>query len=208
MVAVPSPLLVKVTPEGSAPLLERVAAGYPVVVTVKLPELPTTRAALLADVMAGAWLTVRVKDWVASGTTVLVAVMVSGKTPLAVGVPDSVAVPLPLSTKVTPEGSAPVSVRPGVGFPVAVTLNVLAVPTVKVMADVEMIVGAWETEVTDSVKLWIAGEPIPLLAVMVIGKLPLEVGLPERLAVPSPLSTKVTPVGSVPVSARLGVGLP
>ena len=36
-------------------------------VTVKLPAVPTVKVVLLALVMAGAWFTVRVKVWVASG---------------------------------------------------------------------------------------------------------------------------------------------
>ena len=44
----------------------------------------------------------------------------------AAGVPARVAVPSPLSTKVTPAGSAPVSVSAGVGNPVVVTVNVPA----------------------------------------------------------------------------------
>ena len=46
----------------------------------------------------------------------------------AAGVPARVAVPSPLSTKVTPVGSAPVSLSAGVGNPVVVTVNVPAVP--------------------------------------------------------------------------------
>lgn len=50
----------------------------------------------------------------------------------AAGVPDSVPVPFPLSLKVKPLGSDPVSVSDGVGVPVVVTENVLAAPTVNV----------------------------------------------------------------------------
>ena len=46
----------------------------------------------------------------------------------AAGVPASVAVPSPLSTKVTPVGRAPVSLSAGVGNPVVVTVNVPSVP--------------------------------------------------------------------------------
>ena len=52
----------------------------------------------------------------------------------AAGVPERVAVPLPLSTKVTPVGSAPVSLSAEVGNPVVVTVNVPAVPVVNVVA--------------------------------------------------------------------------
>ena len=61
----------------------------------------------------------------------------------AAGVPARVAVPLPLSTKVTPEGSAPVSLSAGVGNPVVVTVKVPAVPVVNVVASALVIAGAW-----------------------------------------------------------------
>ena len=38
-----------------------------------------------------------------------------------------------------------------------------------------------------------------MLAVTVTGKVPLAVGVPARVAVPSPLSVKLTPAGSLPV---------
>ena len=65
-----------VTPLGSVPLSLSVGVGKPVVVTVKLPAAPTVKVVLLALVMAGAWLTVRVKVWVASLPTPLLAVKV------------------------------------------------------------------------------------------------------------------------------------
>jgi hypothetical protein len=49
------------------------------------------------------------------------------------GVPEIVAVPLPLSLKVTGLGNDPESLRVGVGKPVVVTVKVPAVPTVKVV---------------------------------------------------------------------------
>ena len=62
---------------------------------------------------------------------------------------------------------------------------------------------------TVSVKLWLNGLPAPV-AVMVIGYELLEpmAGVPARVAVPLPLSVKVTPVGSGPLSANVGVGVP
>ena len=47
------------------------------VVTVNVPAVPTVNVVLSALVMAGAWSTVSVKLWVASGATPLAAVMVS-----------------------------------------------------------------------------------------------------------------------------------
>src|SRR5579875_317557 len=62
--------------------------------------------------------------------------MVIGKLPPlpAAGVPARVAVPLPLSVKVTPPGRVPVSVSAGTGEPVAVMVSLNAVPTVDVAA--------------------------------------------------------------------------
>ena len=50
----------------------------------------------------------------------------------ATGVPERVAVPLPLLVKLTPLGKVPVSLSVGVGMPFEVTVNVPAVPVVKV----------------------------------------------------------------------------
>ena len=52
------------------------------------------------------------------------------------------AVPLPLSTKVTRLGSVPVSDKVGVGEPVVVTVKVPAVPTVNVVPAALAIAGA------------------------------------------------------------------
>ena len=56
-----------------------------------------------------------------------------GKLPVTDAVPLRVAVPLPLSWKVTPLGSEPDSVSVGVGVPVAVTVKLPAVPAVNVV---------------------------------------------------------------------------
>ena len=80
-VAIPCPRIAKVTPDGKAPVSLIDGVGLPVVVTVKAPAVPTVKAAVLALVIAGGsavTVTVRVKDWVASGATPLVALMVSG----------------------------------------------------------------------------------------------------------------------------------
>ena len=60
----------------------------------------------------------------------------------AAGVPARVAVPSPLSTKVTPVGNAPVSVSAAVGNPVVVTVNVPGVPVVNVVLSALVIAGA------------------------------------------------------------------
>ena len=73
-------------------------------VTVKEPALPLVKVVEAPEVITGASFTVKVKDWVASGETPLVAVMVIGKEPLAVGVPESTPVVL---FNVTPDGKVP-----------------------------------------------------------------------------------------------------
>jgi hypothetical protein len=106
------------------------------------------KAVLLTLVMAGAWLTVRVNC--CGGLVVpaeLLAVMVKGYVPPApgAGVPVRVAVPLPLSLKVTPAGSVPDSDRVGAGNPVVVTWKDPgggAVPTVNVVWSELVIDGA------------------------------------------------------------------
>ncbi len=65
----------------------------------------------------------------------------------AAGVPARVAVPSPLSVKVTPLGSAPVSVIAGVGLPLVVTVKLPALPAVKVVPSAEVMVGAVPSEI-------------------------------------------------------------
>ena len=65
--------LAKVTPFGRFPNSVMVGVGTPTAVTVKLPATPLVKVVVLAEVKAGAEFTVRVKDWVASGFTALVA---------------------------------------------------------------------------------------------------------------------------------------
>jgi hypothetical protein len=58
-----------------------------------------------------------------------------------------------------------------------------------------------------SVNAWLAGEPIPLLALNAMGYVPdsLAVGVPARVPVDA---VKVTPAGRDPDSARTAVGTP
>ena len=60
-VPVPSPLSTNATPAGKLPVSVRDGTGLPVVVTVKLPEVPAVKVVLFPLVIAGAALTVRVK---------------------------------------------------------------------------------------------------------------------------------------------------
>ena len=72
-----------VTPVGSGRSLSlSVGVGIPVVVTVKLPAVPVVKVVLVALVIAGAWLTVRVKVWVAWAVTSLAAVNVRRRSAL------------------------------------------------------------------------------------------------------------------------------
>jgi hypothetical protein len=132
----------KVTPVGNAPDSLRVAAGNPLAVTVKLPALPTVNVALLTLVIAGAWLTVRVKLCVAGEPTPLEAVIVR------LYVPSEPAAGVPLNTpvdalKVTPAGKVPDSLRASAGNPLAVTVKLPALPTVNVALLTLVIAGDW-----------------------------------------------------------------
>ena len=189
--------------------LGQCAVGPPVDVTVKVPAWPTVKVVPAELVIPAAWLTVRVKVWVAAGSTPFVAVIVNGYVPpeLAAGVPASVAVPSPLSVNVTPVGSAPVSDNAELGTPVDVTVKVPAWPAVKVVPAGLVIRGAWRTE---RVKAWVAAGLTPFVAVIVNGYAPPEpaAGVPASVAVPSPLSVNVTPGGSAPVSDNAHLGTP
>ena len=117
------------------------------VVNVNVPNVPAVNVALPALVIAGAWAaaTVNVKLWVASGATPLAAASISAYVPAmpAAGMPASVAVPLRLSTKVTPEGSAPLSESAGAGIPVVPTTKVPNVPVANVVPGALVMTGAW-----------------------------------------------------------------
>ncbi len=98
--------------------------------------------AVSALVNAGAWPTMTVSVWVASGVIPLLAVMVRLAVPVVVGVPWSRAVPLPLSVNVSPAGSVPVSVIVGVGEPVVVIATAPAWFSVKSATGPLVMVGA------------------------------------------------------------------
>ena len=83
----------------------------------------------------------------------------------AAGVPLSVPVPSPLSTNVTPLGSAaPPCTRLGNGKPLAVTVKVFTAPIANVVELALVITGP---SVMVSVKVWVTGPPTPLVAVNV-----------------------------------------
>ena len=98
------------------------------VVTVKVPAVPVGEGGVSALVIAGACVDREReglggvgRDPVGGGDGERV-----GAAGPAAGVPARVAVPLPLSTKVTPAGRRPVSLRAAVGKPVVVTVKVPA----------------------------------------------------------------------------------
>jgi hypothetical protein len=202
---------VKPTPTGNAPLTDNVVGdGYPaVVVTVNAPAEPTANTAASALVITGFLTTVSVNAWAAFGFTPLEAVIVIGKDPDTDGVPAIVAVPLPLSVKLTPTGREPVLVIVvAAGYPaVVVTVKLPALPLVNVAEPALVITGAW---LTVSVNAWVAFGFTPLAAVKLSEydpPAPAE-GVPARVAVPSPLSVKPSPAGNTPVREITGVGVP
>jgi len=105
-----------VTPLGNAPDSLNVGAGLPVVVTVKLPAVPTVNVVLLALVIAGGvvFVTISMNVCTALLPTPLLAVnvIVNGLPIVVVGVPLSTPV---VVFNVTPLGNAPVSLYVGAG---------------------------------------------------------------------------------------------
>src|SRR5580700_6405809 len=115
-----------------------------------------------------------------------------------------VAVPLVLAVNRSPFGSRPVSVIVAVGYPVVVTLNLIARPTEAVTAFAEVMAGAWSTRRR---KLCVA-DPAALVAFTVSRRLPPvpAAGVPAKVAVPFGLAVKLSPLGSAPDSVRLAIG--
>jgi hypothetical protein len=128
---------------------------------VNVPLAWTTKVVVAAVVICGTASTVSTKCCVDGVPTPFEAVTVSGKTPPLDGVPERVPVPSPLSVKLTPVGSVPVTASAGVGLPVDVTVKLPGVPAVKVSAAALVIAGA---ALTVSVKVCAAGSPTPLSA--------------------------------------------
>ena len=83
----------------------------------------------------------------------------------AAGMPVSVPVPSPLSTRLTPLGGVPVRVSAGVGEPDVVTVKLNDWPTIAVAVARLVMAG---TELTTREKLW-AVAPAALAAVIVNG---------------------------------------
>ena len=75
--SVPSPLSLKVTPDGSAPVWLSAAIGKPLVVTTKLPDWPAVKLVEAALVMAGPAVTVTVSGGHLDDTLTIVLVFLS-----------------------------------------------------------------------------------------------------------------------------------
>ena len=110
-----------------------------------------------------AWTTVIVSVWVAELPMPFDAVTTTGNVPSVVGVPESVAVPFAPGVNVMPGGSAPDSVRVGVGVPCAVTVKRDATPSGSATED-ELVIEVPDASPTVMWRLWVAGEPTPLAA--------------------------------------------
>jgi hypothetical protein len=82
------------------------------------------------------------------------AVIVIWKFPAKLAVPAMVAVPLWLSTNVTPPGKEPVSVKLGVGVPLVVTVNEFAIPAMNVALLVLVIDGGVPVTVRPALPLF------------------------------------------------------
>ena len=79
-------------------------------------------------------------------------------------------------------------------------MNEPATPLPKILLAPEVMVGA---ALTVRVNGWLASLPIPLVAPMVIENDPELVGVPESTPV---VESRLTPLGRVPVSEKVGAG--
>jgi hypothetical protein len=203
-VALPLPRSTSVTPAGKAPDSVTAGVGDPVAFTVKEKAVPTWAVLEAAGVIAGPWVTVMTKVWVAFPAA-LEAVRVRVKTPTKGGVPARVAVP-PWLVNVTPAGNVPDRLSVGAGYPVAVTVKVNGVPTAPATDVALVITGACRTVREND---WVA-LPAVFAALREIGYTPPvpAAGVPERVALPLPRSTSVTPAGKAPDSVMAAVGEP
>jgi len=154
--------------------------------------------------------TVRVKFCVAFGVIPFCAVIMIGKLPAVFVDPAIVAVPLPLSVKLTPIGRLPTSVRLGVGVPDVVTEKEPGVPAVNVVLAALVINGGVPTTFSVAVLLVAPVPPsIEVIAPVVLTFIPVVVPVtlteitqeplpasaaPERPIEPEPATATVVPV--------------
>ena len=196
-VAVPSPLSLNLTPRGSPPFSDKPGVGTPVVVTVRVPAWPTAKVVWSALVIPGAWLTVRVKLWVASGPTPFVAVIVNGYgPPVRSRCSRKCRRAVPVVGERDPRRQCARLGQCAVGHPGRRDGKGPGLADVKVVPAGLVIRHAW---LTVRVKVWAAAGTTPFVALIVNGYVPpvFAAGVPEIVAVPSPLSVNVTPGGSV-----------
>jgi len=116
-----------------------------------------------------------------------------------VGVPLSVAVPLPLSWKLTPLGNVPDWLMLGVGDPVVVTVNVPNAPTVNVVLLALVIAGGSPITMV-TLTSWLSTVAVPLPSPGVFPAL--------KVAVPTPLVRVVLAPLMVPSVAPKDTGVP
>src|SRR5262249_36195092 len=129
--------------------------------------------------------------------------------PVAVPVPDSRAVPLPLSAKDSPAGRPPDSVIFGVGEPVVLIATAPPWFTVK-KAVLALVMAGAVAAFTVMVSARVAVLPEELVADRLTGYVPAVplAGVPEIVPVPSPLSLNASPDGSAPDSVMVAGGKP
>ena len=127
--AFPLPV-VNFSPRGSFPDSVIVGVGDPFAVKANLNALPTFTVAFAALMIVGGLRTVRVKACLAV-PVLLCAETVTLKLPGALGVPEKLALPLPL-VNLSPCGSRPDQAIAGAGDPLAVSANLNGLPTVAV----------------------------------------------------------------------------
>ncbi len=145
--SVPDPMFVAPSRKLTVPVGVPDPGGAGVTVAVNVTVCANTDGLMSATsaVWLGAFATVSVNACVAFGGMPLLAVSVHEYV-LAVpgpGVPASVPVPLPLSTKVTPAGNVhPLNASAADGTPIDVAVNVPAWPTMNVVAFALVICGA------------------------------------------------------------------
>jgi len=153
---------VNFTPAGRAPDSPIVGTGNPMALRVNEPSTPFVKVALAGEVMTGAESTVSVKDWATGVPIPFDTVIVTGKTPFWVGVPQST----PVEVRVTPVGRVPVLLNVGTGVPVAVRVNEPKVSSVKVVEAGEVSTGGrGADDVTESEEAPVVC-PLPLVALL------------------------------------------
>ncbi len=139
----------------------------PTLLAVPRGKTPPSAVAIHSGSSAGS-ATLSVNDWFTGEPTPFDAVRVIGYAPAVPvpGVPDRVADPPPSSTKVTPAGSVPDSLRAGAGNPETDTANEQGFRTTSVVAAALVKAGGCCTVRTNC---WMPAGLTPLEATRVIG---------------------------------------